>query len=374
MLCLGKKKDKKEDKKIDLASDDSSLTFDDELDKLDTMMDSDKEDKEDFTDDIIDLADDEADLPEKDSFLDDEDITPDSDESESETFDEIEKPKVKKIICPHCDHLTPGHGFCENCGKDIKEAIEATIKTETPTEDIKKESKKSKEESMNSENDSKKSSKKQKCPHCGKKTMGLEFCEHCGKNTKGVKKRPAGPKLQVQSITCPFCSQNTLALNFCEKCGKSLKEVINSLKERAESASTEDDLSDLDNDLEDHFRNGDRLNKRKVKTGFSNTLFGYTIGDRLHSDTKARKDMGEKFVDEMLCKECGLCARGCPYNAITLNPKPQFDMTKCYGCWYCYNHCPEKAIYTEKFRGEGYYPKPNDQIQEKLKVSETSAI
>ena len=89
----------------------------------------------------------------------------------------------------------------------------------------------------------------------------------------------------------------------------------------------------------------------------------------MHSSTRARKDMGEKFVDETLCKECGRCAKGCPYKAITLNPKPQFDMTKCYGCWYCYNHCPEKAIYTEKFRGVGHYPRPNDQLREKLIVS-----
>ncbi|NHJ49510.1 MAG: 4Fe-4S dicluster domain-containing protein [Asgard group archaeon] len=81
----------------------------------------------------------------------------------------------------------------------------------------------------------------------------------------------------------------------------------------------------------------------------------------------SRRDMGDKFVDEELCTECGKCEKGCPYNAIELNPKPQFDMTKCYGCWYCYNHCPEKAIYTKKFRNIGHYPKPSIEYSKKMK-------
>ncbi|MHA2272131.1 MAG: hypothetical protein ACXACI_09730 [Candidatus Hodarchaeales archaeon] len=43
-------------------------------------------------------------------------------------------------------------------------------------------------------------------------------------------------------------------------------------------------------------------------------------------------------------------------------------MTYCYGCWYCFNHCPEKAIYTEKYRGIGHYPKLLSQLKEKLAV------
>jgi NAD-dependent dihydropyrimidine dehydrogenase PreA subunit len=85
------------------------------------------------------------------------------------------------------------------------------------------------------------------------------------------------------------------------------------------------------------------------------------------SRTKARRNMGEKYVDENLCTECGTCEKTCPYNAIILNSKPIFDMTKCYGCWGCFNHCPNKAIYTKKFREVGQYPKPSKQLIEKLK-------
>jgi len=122
-------------------------------------------------------------------------------------------------------------------------------------------------------------------------------------------------------------------------------------------------ISDLNN-IGESFVNGNDIKIRNIRTGFLNNLFP----ESFHTPTRARDDMGEKFVDDSLCTECGICEKGCPYSAITLNPKPQFDMTKCYGCWYCYNHCPEQAIYTAKFRGEGHYPRPTEQLKLKLQA------
>ena len=84
------------------------------------------------------------------------------------------------------------------------------------------------------------------------------------------------------------------------------------------------------------------------------------------SRTAAKKDFGEQNVDESLCTECGVCFKGCPYEAIQLNPYPVFDHDKCYGCWYCYNHCHVKAIYTLKYNGTGHYPKPGKELVAKL--------
>ena len=80
----------------------------------------------------------------------------------------------------------------------------------------------------------------------------------------------------------------------------------------------------------------------------------------------SRRFMGDKFVDQELCIQCGVCERKCPYGAIALEPKPVFDMEECMGCWACYNHCAQKAIYTAKLRGVGHYPKPAPQLKKKL--------
>ena len=56
-----------------------------------------------------------------------------------------------------------------------------------------------------------------------------------------------------------------------------------------------------------------------------------------------RRGTGRKKADPARCTRCGLCARGCPAQAIRMAPYPEFSGS-CVGCWACYNNCPEKAI------------------------------
>ncbi len=109
-------------------------------------------------------------------------------------------------------------------------------------------------------------------------------------------------------------------------------------------------------------RSGHPIKPDKINIGFFNSLM------RPASPAKSRKKMGELLVDESACTACGTCADGCPYEAITLNPKPVFDINRCHGCWTCFNHCPEQAIYTPKVRGEGHYPQSLPQFVTKMEV------
>ncbi len=117
------------------------------------------------------------------------------------------------------------------------------------------------------------------------------------------------------------------------------------------------DLKNIVGDLE----SGRTVEKRKLKSAF--------IGKLLPSfkRTQAKKDFGIQNVNEKLCNECGVCMKGCPYEAITMNPKPIFDHDICAGCWYCYNHCKQKAIFTPKFSGDFQYPKTGETLRKKLK-------
>lgn len=135
-----------------------------------------------------------------------------------------------------------------------------------------------------------------------------------------------------------------------------------------ERAPNEKEMNDFNNFISELnkliylLKEGKEIKRKKISIGLLNRLLP------MFSRTKARRNMGKKYVDESLCTECGICEKLCPYKAIELNPKPIFNMNKCYGCWACYNHCPNKAIYTKKYRGIGHYPEPNNQLKKKLKV------
>jgi ferredoxin len=109
-------------------------------------------------------------------------------------------------------------------------------------------------------------------------------------------------------------------------------------------------------------RTGQSVASAKIKIGFFNSLM------RPASPAKSRRKMGDLFLDEAACTECGTCADGCPYEAIDLNPKPVFNLNRCHGCWTCFNHCPEQAIYTQKIRGQGQYSCPLPQFIAKMEV------
>ena len=81
---------------------------------------------------------------------------------------------------------------------------------------------------------------------------------------------------------------------------------------------------------------------------------------------KIRRDMGTLAVDSSLCDGCGICQRACLYGAIDSAKPPVFSPENCTGCWACFSHCPQKAIFTDKLRGQGHYPRSAETLVKKL--------
>lgn len=80
----------------------------------------------------------------------------------------------------------------------------------------------------------------------------------------------------------------------------------------------------------------------------------------------------DKKIDANNCTKCGLCVKACAYGAVEMKDSdyPTFDEKKCYGCFACYNKCPGKAIYTNKYHKFGHYPKPNYRMEKIFKITE----
>ncbi|KAF5062608.1 hypothetical protein DSECCO2_303240 [anaerobic digester metagenome] len=67
------------------------------------------------------------------------------------------------------------------------------------------------------------------------------------------------------------------------------------------------------------------------------------------------------FSVQESCVGCGLCAKQCPMEAITMqNGKPTWTKEKCALCLGCLHRCPKFAIqYAGKTEGRGQFVNPN---------------
>ncbi len=62
-------------------------------------------------------------------------------------------------------------------------------------------------------------------------------------------------------------------------------------------------------------------------------------------------------VDKTRCTECGLCAKTCPMQNISLSSEgPNWHQRECVGCLRCYHQCPAHAIeWGRTTRGKGHH-------------------
>ena len=67
---------------------------------------------------------------------------------------------------------------------------------------------------------------------------------------------------------------------------------------------------------------------------------------------------GKIRVDESKCTKCGLCAKTCISQCITLDPFPIINKKKCCACLGCLNLCTNDALDAKNTVGKERYKGP----------------
>lgn len=71
-------------------------------------------------------------------------------------------------------------------------------------------------------------------------------------------------------------------------------------------------------------------------------IIGLTIKKMKSRSVSTTAKYPEVLEDK--CISCGRCVKSCAYQAISLEPKANIEISKCFGCGLCVTRCPKKAI------------------------------
>ncbi len=85
--------------------------------------------------------------------------------------------------------------------------------------------------------------------------------------------------------------------------------------------------------------------KGHILAGFGGAIKQLAMGCASRGGKLAQHANAIPKIKSRKCTACGACAKHCPANAITLDPKAVIDESKCVGCASCMAVCKEGAIY-----------------------------
>ena len=108
------------------------------------------------------------------------------------------------------------------------------------------------------------------------------------------------------------------------------------------------------------------------KTNAKKPGIGSKIGMALVRGTMGKaifdKTAAQKYIVTDDCIKCGLCAKVCPANNITVSDKPQFA-DRCEVCYACVHNCPKNAIHLKKEKSSIRFRNENVTIREIIEAN-----
>ena len=89
-----------------------------------------------------------------------------------------------------------------------------------------------------------------------------------------------------------------------------------------------------------------------------------TMGKMIFKRTAA-----QEYIVTNDCIKCGICAKVCPADNITVEDRPHFA-DRCEVCYACVHHCPKNAIHLKNEKSSARFRNENVSVSEIIKANE----
>lgn len=160
-----------------------------------------------------------------------------------------------------------------------------------------------------------------------------------------------------------------------EKSGKKL-DYVNSIKmvdnylpgfeikqqvETAGEKKIEEHIDQVCKDIQSRKRNA---KKPGIGGKIGMVLIRNTMGRSIFNRTAA-----QEYIVNDDCVKCGICAKVCPANNITVEDKPKFA-DRCEVCYACVHNCPKNAIHLKNEKSGVRFRNENVSVKEIIEANE----
>ncbi len=109
--------------------------------------------------------------------------------------------------------------------------------------------------------------------------------------------------------------------------------------------------------------------ERRVKVSAVNRLMSEMFHKTL-AKSILKKDRAQSYIVNDACVHCGICAKVCPANNITLTTDKVIFSDHCEVCYACLHNCPQNAIHLKRERSTVRFRNEHVSVKDIIEANE----